>query len=160
MRILVRPIRADDIDLWFDFVGSLSQQTKFLRFHFFPGAMTQKDARHFCNVDYVNDLALIGEYIVDGQRKILVIARYFRLPRTDRAEMAIVVADAYQGVGIGSQVFQMLATVARDHGIDVFVAEVLAGNHQMLELFKKSGYDFTSTLCAGTYHLQIPLTVG
>jgi GNAT superfamily N-acetyltransferase len=154
---LVRPIRAEDTAPWIVFVDSLSQQTRFLRFHFFPGTMTEADALHFCTVDYDDSFALVAEISTDGQRQIMAIARYYRLSPRDHAEMAIVVADAYQRRGVGTRLFNQLVVAARDQGITAFTAEVLVQNQVMLDVFRGSGYPLSITMQAGVYSVVISL---
>jgi len=52
-RIVLRPIRHDDIEAWLGFVSRLSQRTKYLRFHSLPN-LGRDDAIRFCTVDYNN----------------------------------------------------------------------------------------------------------
>ncbi len=56
------------------------------------------------------------------------------------AELAFAVADDLQGNGIGSLMLQMLAGIARQHGIFTFTGLVLAENVGMLAVFRESGY--------------------
>ena len=69
---------------------------------------------------------------------IVAVARYVRLnadPAT--AEAAIVVADALQGLGLGTLLAQRLAGAARIHGIERFTAEMLGDNRPARRLMER-----------------------
>jgi GNAT superfamily N-acetyltransferase len=56
-----------------------------------------------------------------------------------QAEVAFAIVDAYQGLGIGSALMRHLATLGRDAGLRELIAEVLAENASMLNVFERSG---------------------
>jgi RimJ/RimL family protein N-acetyltransferase len=58
----------------------------------------------------------------------------------ERAEAALEVADAMQGMGLGTAMLCRLAEAANRLGIQVLDAEVLAENRQMLRVFRDCGY--------------------
>jgi RimJ/RimL family protein N-acetyltransferase len=60
--------------------------------------------------------------------------------RPERAEVALEVADAMQGKGLGTALLCQLAEAANQLGIQVLDAEVLAENRQMLRVFRDCGY--------------------
>jgi acetyltransferase len=51
-----------------------------------------------------------------------------------------VVADAWQGRGIGSRLLGKLVEAARRHGIKRLYGDILAMNRPMLELARKLGF--------------------
>ena len=58
----------------------------------------------------------------------------------ERAEVALEVADAVQGKGLGTALLCRLAEAANRLGIQVLDAEVLSENRQMLRVFRDCGY--------------------
>jgi len=58
----------------------------------------------------------------------------------ERAEVALEVADAMQGMGLGTALLCQLAEAANQLGIQVLDAEVLAENRQMLRVLRDCGY--------------------
>jgi len=58
----------------------------------------------------------------------------------ERAEVALEIADAMQGKGLGTALLCQLAQAADELGIQVLDAEVLAENHKMLRVFRDCGY--------------------
>jgi len=155
--ILLRPIKVDDARSWVEFVGRLSAHTKYLRFHYVPKEMGLEDAVRFCTVDYRNTFAFIAEVLRETKRDIVAIGRYYRLPDDHSAEVALAMEDSYQGRGLGTSILEQLAEVARENGIDIFEADVLAENEQMMNVFKDYGFHVTSELQAGVYRVIFPI---
>jgi RimJ/RimL family protein N-acetyltransferase len=58
----------------------------------------------------------------------------------ERAEVALEVADAMQGKGLGTALLCQLAEAAHQLGIQILDAEVLAENRQMLRVLRDCGY--------------------
>jgi acetyl coenzyme A synthetase (ADP forming)-like protein len=155
-RILLRPIKRDDVDRWLDFISRLSHRTLYLRFHSVP-KLGREDAIRFCSVDYDNAFAFVAEMIRDQRRNIIAIGRYYRIPDKPTAEAAFVIEDDYQGKGIGTKLMEWLANVARDNGITTFEASVLAQNREMMNVFKDYGFHVTSEYEEQTYRVTFPL---
>jgi acetyl coenzyme A synthetase (ADP forming)-like protein len=157
-RMMLRPIRRDDIERWLAFVSRLSRRTKYLRFHSVPN-LTIEDAIRFCTVDYVNTFAFAAEVLREQRQHIVAIGRYYRLPSRNSAEVAFAIEDAYQGRGIGTRLMEWLANVARDNGITTFEADVLAENREMMTVLRDYGFHITSELEAGVYHVAFPIAL-
>ncbi len=64
-------------------------------------------------------------------------------------------AEEQHGLGIATQLLDALATAARDNGINVFEADVLGENQEMMDVFRDSGYPVESHLKYGTYHVHV-----
>jgi RimJ/RimL family protein N-acetyltransferase len=156
-RILIRPIRKEDAEHWVVFVNKLSPDSKYLRFHSVPKVMSTEDAMRFCTVDYVNSFALIAEVIKGQNREIVAIGRYYKLPNKDSAEVAIVTEDAYQKMGIGTNLIRLLAKAAHDNGVKYFEAEILADNQKAMNFFERSGFHISRELKYGEYHVTFPV---
>ena len=156
-RILLRPIRRDDAERWLAFFQRQSQHTKYLRFQRDPGEMGPEDALRFCTVDYRNTFALVGEVQGEQRKEIIAIGRYYRLPDKRSARVAFAIEDAYHGKGIGTQLIEWLANVARDNGIAVFEGDILAENERMMSVLKDYGFHIESELRGGVYHVTIPI---
>ena len=156
-RVLLRPIEKNDVPLWLAFVSRLSTNTLYYRFHYVPKQLTEEDAVRYCTVDYDNSYAYVAEIGKGKDRKIIAIARYYRLPNKRSAEVAFAIEDAYQNVGLGTKLIEALAGVAREHGITVFEADVLGQNRQMMITFRTYGFHVSSELQDGVYHVTFPI---
>lgn len=151
----VRPIRPDDADSLVQFHEHLSDRSCYLRFFSLHPHLSSKEVERFTRVDYQDRLALVAEH--DG--RLIAVGRYDRRPETTEAEIAFVVADEYQHHGIGSLLLDELAGAARAHGVTTFVADTLAENHTMLEVFTHSGFPIRRESEYGTVSLRFPITI-
>jgi acetyl coenzyme A synthetase (ADP forming)-like protein len=140
--VRVRPVRSDDGPEIRAFLEGLSPES--IGFRFFGMPNLAWATRWSIDVDYADRYALIA---VKGEpEEIIAHAAYVRTVG-DRAEVAFVVADAWQGQGISTIQLGQLAGVAERHGITTFTADVLPHNHKMIEVFRQSGFpvDLRST---------------
>jgi acyl-CoA synthetase (NDP forming)/GNAT superfamily N-acetyltransferase len=138
--VLIRPIRADDVDGIVEMYGRLSRRSISYRFLGPVITIRHEVARRFTEIDYVDDLALVA---LLGER-ILGEGRITRSPsHADRAEVTFVIEDAYQGQGLGGLLLEHIAAAARQRGISTLEANVLADNLQMISAFTNSGYPYT-----------------
>jgi GNAT superfamily N-acetyltransferase len=104
-------------------------------------------------VDHRDREAIVA---TDGS-EIVAVARFDRGPDRAAAEVAFVVADPWQGRGLGALLFQRLAERARTVGVSRFVAETLPENQAMLAVFHHAGVPCTSSLSDGVVHLVMEL---
>jgi GNAT superfamily N-acetyltransferase len=116
--------------------------------------------RQITAVDFVNVVALVAVLEKDGVERIVGGGRYIRIGASgngQNAEVAFLIDDAHQGLGIGSRLFKHLVTIARQSGITHFEAEVLPSNAPVLGLFARSGLPIQKTLTGGSVHVTIQL---
>jgi len=103
---------------------------------------------------------------VDGDRHVLVgyldgdplpagIARLVR--DGDTAEVAVTVADCYQGRGIGTTLVHALAADARAAGITRFVATVCGDNPSILAILRKLSGQLEQTWRGGEREVVVAL---
>ncbi len=137
------------------FLQSLSPQSLYYRFHGRP-ALTGASVRGLIGLDASPATTLVAE---SGGRIVAFASYYSNRAAPDRAEVAFAVSDALQGHGIGTRLLEQLAKVAREAGINTFDAYVLGDNHQMLEVFRNSGFTETSRVDHGLFHIALSLAV-
>jgi GNAT superfamily N-acetyltransferase len=91
-----------------------------------------------------------------AEEKIVGHAMYVRLGEGDEAEMAIVVEDAWQSMGVGRSLLSELEERAGLRGIQTFTGEALGHNRPMLGLADTfSGTEYTTE--DGVWHVRMPL---
>jgi GNAT superfamily N-acetyltransferase len=61
----------------------------------------------------------------------------YAMESEDRAEVAFVVREDHQGLGIAGHLLGLLERIARENGYRAFSATVLRENMSMLRVFKK-----------------------
>ena len=143
--ITIRPIRPEDADIEQSFVKGLSSQSKYFRFMRSLNELTQEMLVRFTQLDYHRELALIAVLEQDGRETELGVARYIINPDGQSCEFALVVADAWQGKGIGSRLMQALMEAARQRGLNEMSGEILGSNHNMLHLMTSLGFDLRAS---------------
>jgi acetyl coenzyme A synthetase (ADP forming)-like protein len=147
----LRPILMSDEERLLALFSRMSKQTIYLRFHHVLTYMSKEEARRFCTVDYVNTFALVGTLGEGLEERIIAVGRYARQPGANRAQIAFEVEDKYQGLGIGTHLLDQLAYIARDKGMTMFEAEVLAENKDMMNVLINSGFEMKRTYQGTTY---------
>jgi RimJ/RimL family protein N-acetyltransferase len=132
-RVLVREIQPEDAPTLQRLVGRLSDQTVHLRFFGPMRELSDKQARHFAEVDGKDRYALVA-LDPEDEDEIVAVVRYDREDGTDRAEYAALVEDHLQGRGLGFALTRSLIGAARERGIRYFEAMVLPENRGMIHL--------------------------
>ena len=136
--LLTRPIRADDKRMLERGLANLSETSVQRRFLSPKPRFSGAELRYLTEVDGVNHLALVAERPTQPARGIIGVARYVRLPEDpEAAEVAIVVADSWQGRGVGSLLAEELGRRARGNGIHRFTATMAADNLPAQRLLAK-----------------------
>jgi len=97
--------------------------------------------RYLFEVDYVHHFVWVTTDGFDGP--VVADARFVR-DESDAtvAEVAFIVADAYQGKGIGTFLMGALAVAADYHGVQRFSARVLSENYPMRAILDRFGADW------------------
>jgi RimJ/RimL family protein N-acetyltransferase len=134
--VRLRPIRPDDAGRLIDLYDRLSIETAINRFFTWWNHLPVSYARFFANVDYRDRFALVAEPCGD-ETKLVAVARYDRLPPGNRAEVAVLVEDGWQSMGLGTLLLRSLLALGYGRGIRLFRADVLAANRRMLRLLAR-----------------------
>lgn len=140
--ILIRPIRPEDASIEKSFVNHLSSRSKYFRFMQEMKELTQDMLVRFTQLDYHRELALIAvlEQHNSHPETELAVARYSMNADGQSCEFALVVADEWQGKGLGTQLMQELMEAARQRGFHEMNGEVIAENVNMLQLVRELGF--------------------
>jgi RimJ/RimL family protein N-acetyltransferase len=149
----LHPMRSDDAGSLLRFHHGLSPESIYLRFFGVHPELTEKELYRFTHVDHRDREALVA--VVEGE--IVGVARFDRLEHDDEAEVALVIADSWQGRGLGSVLFDRLTDRARRLGVIRFVAETLPQNRRMLAVFQHSGLPVETRFDGGVIHVTIEL---
>ena len=113
----------------------------------------------YVNVDFSQTLSIVGLVGEPGQGHIIAEARFQKHPQRPYADVAFVVDEAYQGIGIATYLYRMLTRLAKDRGILGLTADVLASNKGMMKVFEKGQATVHAKLESGAYHLEIPFEI-
>jgi len=138
--VLLRAVRATDLALLEAFINGLSPASRRRRFHGAVKALPQGMLQRMVQPDPRHELALVAMAAVSGQQACIGEARYALSdgPPSER-EFALVVADAWQGAGLGTAMLHGLARHARARGVERLVGDVMRDNAAMIEWARRNG---------------------
>jgi GNAT superfamily N-acetyltransferase len=133
--LLVRPIAPGDKALLGAALGRLSPASARARFLAAKPRLSASELAYLTEVDGEDHFALVA--VLRGRPdEAVAVARYVRLREDpEAAEMAIVVDDRYQSLGLGQRLTAELAARARAHGVRRFEGLMLADNRAAHRLF-------------------------
>jgi GNAT superfamily N-acetyltransferase len=141
--MIIRRIGPDDAPRLVAFHRTLSARTRRFRFFSPMRELSPEFATRLANVDFVSRAAFLAVFAEDGAMG--AVARYERDAPLS-AEVAFVVHDSLQGQGLGTELLQHLAVLARSHAFETFTAVVLSDNIDMLDVFRHSGFPLRAVL--------------
>jgi GNAT superfamily N-acetyltransferase len=154
----IRSIRPSDRNELIAAFERTSDQTRYLRFFAPKKGITEADLDFSLNVDSVNHVALAAILEENDARQVLVGAGRYVVSVGLEAELALMVDDAHQGLGIGTQLLRHLILIARQAGLQALEAEVLSANTPMLAVFKHCGLRITTRHETGVVRVRLDLT--
>jgi len=135
-----RPIRPEDAEMEQHFVRSLSESSRYFRFMNSVRELSPAMLMRFTQIDYDREMAFVAVRREQGRDEEIGVARYVTNPDGKTCEFAVVIADAWQGKGLGRRMIEILIAVARSRGLETMVGYVLAANQPMLALCGKLGF--------------------
>jgi acyl-CoA hydrolase/ribosomal protein S18 acetylase RimI-like enzyme len=156
--IFFRPIKPTDEPALAEMMYSLSEKTVRTRYMTHTMAFPHKDIQRVTNIDYRQDIAIVGVVPRVSGEEIVAIAQYFLDPKTQSAEVAFLVQDEWQRKGMGTFLLDYITQIAKQRGVKKFWAKVLPSNEPMLTLFHNSGYKINTEFDGETYGITYDLT--
>ena len=141
-KITLRLITSKDKRIEKELIDGLSVKSSRYRFFHVIKDASEEMVNKFCDIDYKNEIAIIAEYDSSDKKQNVGVVRLFIDPGSQTGEFAILVADRFQGSGLGTKFMEILVDLARKRGLKSMYAIVLSENVRMLALLKKMGFSF------------------
>jgi len=138
--LFVRPVRHDDGELEQAFVRALSLESRYQRMLSGGTKVTPEWIDSMTHIDYHRHMAFAVTTMSDGVEQFVGVGRYVVDAVKSSAEVALVLADAWQGQGLGRRLLETLLEHAASAGIREAVGTVLATNVAMLRLLRSMGF--------------------
>lgn len=138
--VLVRPIGPGDADMAQAFVDGLSATSRYFRFFATLKGLSPSMLDRFIRADHPNHLALVGIAGVQGRQSIVGEARYALNNDGATADIAVVIADAWQRRGVGKGLLEMLERIAAATGVARLTGESFAVNETFLSFARGFGF--------------------
>ncbi|MGB2822414.1 MAG: GNAT family N-acetyltransferase [Phycisphaerae bacterium] len=156
--IFFRPVKPTDEPALSEMLYSLGSQSVHTRYFTHTMTFPHRDVQKLANIDYRNDLAIVGVVPGPAGEDIVAIAQYFLDPKTQSAEVAFIVHDEWQAKGMGSFLLEYIAQIAVQRGIKRFYAKVLPINKAMLAVFHHSRYKVSTEFDGEVFSVVCELT--
>jgi acetyltransferase len=153
--IFVRPIRSKDEPLIVDLSQKLSARSFYLRFLWRVHAIPKDLLYRFTHVNYVTDFALVAVIEEDSKESFIAVCRYMYNLAEDTTELALVVRDDWQNLGLGKSLLAKTVAIGKENDISRFKTIMDPRNDRMRCIFRDLGYDEKSTIREGLLELDI-----
>lgn len=138
--VAFRPVKPSDERMLRELFYALSERSLYLRFFSVPRTPPPALYRSADRIDYEREMTLVGLTGEGAQRMIVAVGRYVVDPKTNMADVALLVRDDYQRRGIGLWLLLYLGQIAQARGCAGLQADILSGNYQALGMVRKGGY--------------------
>ena len=143
--VTLRTLRREDIDIEAAFLSGLSPESRHNRLLGGMIKITREYVERLTTIDYARDMAIAAALMLGDREMLIGVARYVLEPGGRVCEFALVIADEWQGHGIGRRMMDKLIAVARSRGLQSIYGDVLSTNHDMLEFCRKLGFKLGRT---------------
>ena len=156
--VVVRPIRSDDRERLARAFQGLERETVYTRFFRFASELTDAQLKRATEVDPALEVALVVTIGSGADETIIAGGRYIASahePTT--AEIAFLVEEDYQGLGIAGLLLRQLADIGRRRGLACFEADVLSENASMLRVFRRCGWPMRLRREGAVVHVTLTL---
>jgi acetyltransferase len=138
--VTLRTLRREDVDIEAAFLSGLSPESRHNRLLGGMIKITREYVERLTTIDYSRDMALAAVLMIEDREVLIGVARYVLEPEGRACEFALVIADAWQGRGIGRRMMEKLIAVARGRGLERIYGDVLAMNRPMIEFCNRLGF--------------------
>ena len=129
----------DDGALEEAFIRSLSRESVYQRMLSGGTKVTREWIAYMTQIDYLRHMAFAITTVSEGTEKFVGVGRYVVDAQGRSADVALVIADAWQGIGLGRRLLEILPDHARAAGVGEMAGLVLATNVRMLRLARSLG---------------------
>jgi acyl-CoA hydrolase/GNAT superfamily N-acetyltransferase len=155
VEVRFRAIRPSDEEEMRRLFYRFSDKAVYYRYFSPIKTMPHAKMQEYVNVDYRRAMSIVGLVGESGQERLIAEGRFVREPHGPYADLAFVVDEEYQGLGIATYMYKMLVRLAKEQGLPGFTASVLATNQAMMKVLDKGGLPVKASLEQGVYELVI-----
>ena len=143
LSVTFRPIESTDHAEFKEFLKALSPASVHFRFLEIIKDFSNEAVERYCDLDYNHEMAIV--VLPKEGSKIIAVARLILSLKGNRGEFALVIADAWQGFGLGTELLAYLIKIARDYQLDELYGVLSSDNYRMIGLAEKFGLKVKST---------------
>ena len=158
--VTIRAIRPEDKAKLVSAFRNLDRESVYTRFFQYVRELTDQDLRRATEIDFEREVALVITVNLGDEETIIGTGRYVVFEEADAgcsAEVAFIVEEDYQGLGVASRIVQHLVQIGRQKNVSRFTADVLSGNQAMLKVFASSGLPIKQQRDGTVVHVTLSL---
>jgi acetyltransferase len=138
--VLLRPMKSEDEPLVSDFLANCSEETVYFRYFKLIKRWTHEMLIRFTQNDYDREIGLMAVGQPPGPEVMMGVSRLVMAADRSAAEFAVIVADPWQGKGLGPKLVEGVIAIAREQGVKLLHGDVLAQNQPMLDMVRRLGF--------------------
>lgn len=143
--VILRPIKPEDEPLWLEMFHYFSEESiRFRLFETIKEPVPHEFSVRYCNIDYDRELGIVAEIEDDGKRKLLGVVRLNVEPSVETGEISFIVADPWQGQGLGSKMVDYIIEICKDKNIQKILAVMMPDNYRAIKLLREMGFAIES----------------
>lgn len=141
--VLLRPIKPEDEPLWLEMFQKFSDEA--IRYRFFEMIKnpSHEVRMRYCSIDYDKEMAIVAELTEEGRKHIMAVVRLSMEPDRKSGEIAFIVADPYQTLGLGTKMVEYMVEICQDLGLEAIYGISLPDNLPAIRLMKRIGFTIT-----------------
>lgn len=156
VQVCFRVIKPSDEEEMRRLFYRFSEEAVYYRYFSPIKTIPHSKMQEYVNVDCNKVLSIVGVVGEPGEGHIIAEARFVRDQHRPYADIAFVVDEEYQGLGIAAYLYKMLVQLARERGVQGFTADVLTSNKAMMKVFEKGDLPVNAQLDGSSLQLSIP----
>ena len=155
LEVFIRPVKISDEPLLKEFFYSLSDASLQRRFISERKDMPHERLQDFVVIDYTSEIILLAFTQKDDVEQLVGLGQYAIIGSTHTADVAFVIRDDHQELGIGKELLKYLTLLAKKQGLLGFTADVIISNARMMGLFESMGFDVQKHISDGMYEMKM-----
>ncbi|MBE7550717.1 MAG: GNAT family N-acetyltransferase [Anaerolineales bacterium] len=154
-RVTLRPVQPDDALPTQEMHQRLSLVNIFYRY-LRPHRPAPEEIEHLCRLNE-NEGAAFVAVLETRPTRVVGLAYYLLEPQHPdlTTEMAILIEDNFQGLGLGYGLFQLLREKAETQHVQAFKLLLHPNNRQMMRLIQRTGLPFVEKMVHGVREVQL-----
>ncbi len=141
--VQLRPIHPTDGASAKAFRKKVSDESVRDRFLGYIPSISKKLVDRLTKIDYDREMAIVAECVDNDKKEAIAVARIVgEGKKMEKAEFALIIADSWQGRGLGSQMTDYMITIAKEMGFQKLFALLYTHNVQMEGILRRRGFLF------------------
>jgi acetyltransferase len=96
--------------------------------------------KRYCNIDYTKEIAIVAELDEEGKKRILGVFRLILEPDLKTGEIAFIIADQWQNLGLGSAMMRHMIKICRDRQLEFIYGLLLRSNIKGVRFMENMGF--------------------